>query len=145
MPNPTIEDLEKKLTQQLNYGGIFVNGQSNPGHIEMVYQIGDLDDEVEQMKQIGSAFLNLANGLENKKPHNSELSTGKIMTTHELGKFLLSIDNIEVATITGYVSGLIENVGVNSSMLEIKENGYDEIKPKGVNGKEWLVIGGVKS
>lgn len=60
----TIEELEKQLTVQLNYGGIFVDGQCNPGHIEMAYECGDLTDEIGQMRRLASAFTNLANALE---------------------------------------------------------------------------------
>ena len=58
-------------TSQLNYGGIFVDGCCNPGHIEMVYQQGDLIDEIGQMRRLAYSLIELSDALEEK--HNETI------------------------------------------------------------------------
>jgi hypothetical protein len=52
-----IQEAEKRLTAQLNYGGIHLNRMHSPGHLSLEYQQGDLVDEVAQMRVLASAFM----------------------------------------------------------------------------------------
>jgi len=59
-----IQQIEKRLTSLLNYGGFYVDGMCNPGHITLVYEQGDLTDEIDNMRRLSATLAELANALD---------------------------------------------------------------------------------
>lgn len=70
--NPrVIEEADNALHVQLNYGGIHFNPTESlkplaQRPIQHDWQSGDLEDEIGKMRDIASAYLDLANALEGK-------------------------------------------------------------------------------
>lgn len=62
-----IDNTEKQLNAQLNYGGMLVNGELTSDRISMGWRGGEINDEINQMRRIAEAFLSLANALESSK------------------------------------------------------------------------------
>lgn len=63
-PMVRVEQAERNLTAQLNYGGIFIDHQHTSRHITMEYEQGDLPDEIGQMRRLAEAFTELADARE---------------------------------------------------------------------------------
>ena len=67
-----IKQAERHLTSKLNYGGIFVDDSPCSQKISMAYEMGDLADEVGQMRELAAAFTELADALEGKAESGTE-------------------------------------------------------------------------
>lgn len=59
-----IKEADKRLTEQLNYGGITLDPDTN--RLVMDYAQGDLTDEIGQMRRLSQAFDQLADALEDQ-------------------------------------------------------------------------------
>ncbi len=81
-----IQAAEKQLTALLNYGGIYVNGGNQNRHIALAYQEGDLSDEVGQMRDLATAFSELADALEDQNPVEGSLQNEPLNIEHALRK-----------------------------------------------------------
>lgn len=71
MPTETNESVrinqaEKKVNEQLSYGGILPNHGPFGRTLEYRYQEGNLVDEIGQMRRLASALINLADALESE-------------------------------------------------------------------------------
>lgn len=62
--NERVKSAERQVQACLNYGGVFVGGTHTNQELELVYQQGDLKDEVPQMRRFASALNNLADALD---------------------------------------------------------------------------------
>jgi len=58
------KQIERRLTALLNYGGFFVEGKCNPGHITLEYRRGDSNDEIDNMRRLSATLIELANIIE---------------------------------------------------------------------------------
>ncbi|GAB0154646.1 hypothetical protein [Marinobacterium sp. BA1] len=70
--NERVTQAERNLTSKLNYGGIFVDDAPCSQEITMAYEMGDLADEVGQMRDLAAAFTELADALEGKAGTDTE-------------------------------------------------------------------------
>ena len=59
-----VHQAEKKLTEQLNYGGIFSDGPQYGTRIRLAYRQGSHKEEIRQLKRCAREFINLAKALE---------------------------------------------------------------------------------
>ncbi|WP_456017470.1 hypothetical protein [Pseudomonas fluorescens] len=59
-----IKQAEKRVNEQLSYGGIFPATGPFGSTLEYRYQDGDLVDEIGQMRRLASALNHLADALE---------------------------------------------------------------------------------
>ena len=59
-----VKRAEREVHACLNYGGIFHDGGPTPRGLELAYDLGDLSDEIPQMRRFAAALNELADALE---------------------------------------------------------------------------------
>jgi hypothetical protein len=55
---------EKEVDDCLNYGGVFHDGSHTTKELELVYEMGDVEDEVAHMRRFSKALSELADAVE---------------------------------------------------------------------------------
>jgi len=54
----------KEVDACLNYGGVFHDGSHTAKELELVYEMGDVEDEIAHMRRFSKALSELADAIE---------------------------------------------------------------------------------
>jgi len=64
------------------------------------------------------------------------------LTTHELARLLLEMDDLPVATNVGYESCFARDLVIEQSLVQLQQSDNDIDKPDGISADKWVLIGG---
>ncbi|KIC80948.1 hypothetical protein [Pseudomonas sp. C5pp] len=95
-----IKRAEKRVNEQLSYGGIFSSTGPLGSTLEYRYHDGDLDDEIGQMRRIADALGNLADALESEAA--KELA---VKESEEVQVIMLPLRKIAMGGVSSLIAG----------------------------------------